>query len=388
MAPNPAVLLRELASSVGAVGAPNGGWVALAIVSLLVARASLPQILFGQQGWLRSLPVSGGQHRRTLLVALIASLGPVLAVELAALMAVPTVYRGTLSGSKIVALPLVALSVVMVVLPVRGVGDRPMIGWVARLLAVLSLGSLLGGGWLGVGAGLGFLLAADRLAGDVAVRRDRGPRPESGLDSTILLTWRALGARIAGPLVPGAVVLLFARLFRINNGLTLLEAGPAIRAVGIACSALAIGSLANAVLSRRPPWPWVRSLPWSASRRARLDAVAIGLPVLLGLVVPLAVADWRSALLVGATLPPLALLGAGAIRRGRGRTSGAAGELLFAAAIGAPLVGFLPGSLILGLALVPLLDRAAARAERNLRVSGWDELRHRAEGDSLSWSAR
>ena len=58
MAPNPAVLLRELASSVGAVGAPNGGRVALAIVSLLVARASLPQILFGQQGWLRSLPVS------------------------------------------------------------------------------------------------------------------------------------------------------------------------------------------------------------------------------------------------------------------------------------------------------------------------------------------
>ena len=51
---------------------------------------------------------------------------------------------------------------------------------------------------------------------------------------------------------------------------------------------LALAQMAEALAVRRPAWPWSRSLPWSAARRAGADALILGghvLPLVL-LVVP------------------------------------------------------------------------------------------------------
>lgn len=136
---------------------------------------------------------------------------------------------------------------------------------------------------------------------------------------------------------------------------------------------------------RRPAWPWSRSLPWSAARRAGADAAILG-----GHVLPLVLLAARidpAALVILAILPLLSIRAAGAMRRAPERRTGAAGEIVFEGALLAALAALLPWTAILPLALVPWALRAAAERERRQKVSRWLELHHLAAGDPQSWSA-
>jgi hypothetical protein len=389
MAPDPAVLARRIAESVVAAGRPTGGLLILTLLVAAAARTALPLLLVGQRGWLRSLPASAAAHRRAILLSLVATALPILLFELAAVGAVPALYQSRLSGAKLVALPLLAWAAAAAVLPVRGAGGGRWSGLLSRVLALAAIGLGTRGTWAGDALALAALIGADRMAGAVAAGADRRPiEVSSPVGGSLLSSWRALGPRLTAPLVLGAVVMLFARLFRLNNDLSLAESGPATRSVAIVGLALALGMLGDGLLSHRPLWPWARSLPWSAAYRTRLDAAALAVPAGIGVLGPLALVDWRSALLTGLTLPLLALVASGAVRRGRGRTTGTLGELLLAAAIGSPLLGMIPGVALVSLLLVPVADWTAARAERNARPTEWDELRHHPDGDSLSWTGR
>ena len=145
--------------------------------------------------------------------------------------------------------------------------------------------------------------------------------------------------------------------------------------------------IAAIAVTRRPAWPWIRSLPWSSTARAADDALAIGLP---GVVVALAsgIVDTRTAIVALAMLPPIASLAVLLSHGARGRLTRVSGALI---AIGIGLgiaVAFYPLLSVPALVMTPLLVRAAAKLDRRQIVTGWHELHHDAAGDSLAWSAR
>lgn len=107
--------------------------------------------------------------------------------------------------------------------------------------------------------------------------------------------------------------------------------------------------------------------------------------MLLGYATPLLVATAvlspvaTLALLVAA--PTFAFRAAGAMRASAGR-AGIAGPLVLEGALAAGLLALVPWVAVLALALLPLVRRAAARLERDVAVTAWDPLRHRAAGDA------
>jgi hypothetical protein len=98
--------------------------------------------------------------------------------------------------------------------------------------------------------------------------------------------------------------------------------------------------------------------------------------------------DWRTAIVVVATIALVASVAAGAARRARGRQTRAGGEILVIGGIVAGLVTVWPLVALACLALAPAAIALAARSDRRLVVTAWDELHHVAEGDTLAGSAR
>jgi hypothetical protein len=148
-----------------------------------------------------------------------------------------------------------------------------------------------------------------------------------------------------------------------------------------------LAALAQSLSLRRPPWPWARSLPWTARRRVAADALLLavlaapvaGLPLLLA---PAAAAA------VGALVPLLALRASSALRTGIAERTGAAGRVLLEGATAAGLIALVPWLAAGCLALLPWALRSAAESERGLKPTRWTCQHHLAAGDSLSWAAR
>ena len=151
--------------------------------------------------------------------------------------------------------------------------------------------------------------------------------------------------------------------------------------------ALYVGAVADVIVTRRPAWPWIRSLPWSSTARAADDAMAIGVPAA---VVALAsgIVDARTAIVSLAMLPPIAALAVLLSHGARRRLTRVSGVLVVTGIGLATAVAFYPLVSVATLVLTPLLVRAAARRDRRQIVTGWHELHHGATGDSLAWSAR
>lgn len=437
--PDPADTLRTVMRSVvgreAGTGPPPGGRLVYAALAVALSALGARRSAVGAAGWLRSLPASARTVRRAAWAGAVLAALPAAVFGATALALTGWVYRTPLDGAKVAGLPLLLAAAAAVALRVEPPGGR-----------VLALGALFGaawGTWPTLVLSAGALGAWDRTTGGLApppepstggVRRRRpvthargagawaasGPRGArlAGLALAARWAWRAAGWRpwLDG-LAAAALPVAFAAFVRANNA----DLAPGTRAwvarLGAGLGAAAyVGVGAGALLARRPPWPWVRALPWSAATRVAVDAVVLGAPaagvgvgaalVLEWLASPLgaalhaphaATARAVAALAVAVAItggPALAVAAvaavaaAGALRAGAGRQTGAAGELALVSVPAAVALALRPalagGAAAVALALGALAVRRERRAAGAVR---WDELRHGIEGD-VGWITR
>ncbi|HEY4561639.1 MAG TPA: hypothetical protein VIJ36_01590 [Thermoanaerobaculia bacterium] len=359
--------------------ASGGTAVLFAAVMLGAAAEAAPRVCRGLSGWLRHLPVSGLAHRRAAGLAIaIAQIPLLLGLLFLAAFASLTPIALLADALK---LTVTALATALCVTPAAR-------RWAARppaLAAAVLAGS---GGWETLGLAAALLVAADLVAGPLARSGAPAvhlPRASRGTLLELRIVWRALGTSLLGACVLGLLPLGAAFAFTANNSLAPEHVRMAARLGAGLAVVLALAQMAEALAVRRPAWPWSRSLPWSAARRAGADALILGghaLPLVL-----LAARIDPAALAALAILPFLSVRAAGAMRRAPERRTGAAGEILFEGGLLAALAALLPWAALLPLAAVPWALRAAAERERRQKVSRWLELHHLAAGDPQSWSA-
>jgi hypothetical protein len=377
LSPDPGGALLSLARGLES-GAPS--WLAAfglwASWNAAVAREPLASTL---RGWHRHLPVSGADERRAAWLALSLCQAPVLSFAV-----LLWIGAGLVDGSwhwqVPVAVVLVGLASAAALLPWRSGWPRwiAMAAFVAAALGTaisLTLGALM-------------LWVVDRRGGRLWIspetvhRAERPPRA-GGTFLPWLIAFRALGWRIPLSWLVAAVPLAIVWLFLRNNSLILAQEATGARVGGGLALLAVLVSLAGALKLRRPPWPWIRSLPSTSRRRVVRDAVLLAVAALP----PLWVSGW---LALTAALPLLAGLIfqsvrlSGALRRdagGASRLGGQAfGELcLVQLAIAAS--GWTAAILLL---LVPWALRDATRHEQRQKVTRWQELHHLALGDPAS----
>ena len=196
-----------------------------------------------------------------------------------------------------------------------------------------------------------------------------------------------MGWRIFGPLPAAALALAAAWFYTRNNHLGQPDLGFVARLWSIIGLTLYIGGVADLVVSRRPSWPWIRSLPWSSTARAVDDAIAIGAPALV-IALGAAVVDLHTVLVALALLPPLAALASALLHGARRRLTRVSGPLILVGVGLGTAVAFQPLVAVLALVATPIVIRVAAARDRREIVTAWKELHHDAAGDSLAWSMR
>lgn len=360
-------------------------------LSAAVAAATAPRLTTGLTGWLRHLPASGVAHRRALTAGLVVAQAPVLLLLLAG--GLMTIYHSPATTlPRLVGLVPMAWCSVLGALPLRRH---------ARVLAMAaSVAAWLGSwGFLAVAALL--LVIADRHAGPITTakrrllikRRREGPvagqlavnRPPSPIRLWAVIGWRALRWRLFASWVAAPCVLIPAWLFLHNNRLEPAHELGAVRLAGVSTGVVVMAMLAEGLVKRRPPWPWIRSLPWSAWFRVAADGTLLAVVALPVMVLAAGMAPSTLPAVV-ATLPLLALRGSAAIREGAGRSAGASGPLLLEGLLVAGAVALVPWLAAAMLVLAPVAARLAIDRERRQPVSRWHELHHLAAGDPLSWS--
>lgn len=376
---------RVVLAAIAALFAPPAPSVAAALVLMTVcagaAAAAAPRLTTGLTGWMRHLPAGGVAQRRAVTAGLALALAPIMIVLLVAVL-VTAEQASTVFARLAGMLPLAWAAALAGTRT-----NRP----VARLVAAVAGVAAGVGSWALMPLAVALLVIAEASTGTIASPplrgRHLGLRAAAALPTGAAWLWlrvtgRALGWRYAGASGAAFPVLVPAALFLRNNHLSPVQEGLAVRLVGVLATVMVLATLVEAVAKRRPPWPWVRTLPWRAGRRAGLDAVLVGaaaLPVVL-------MAAWLSPSALPALLavvPYLSLRAAAAIRRATGSPSG---DLLAEGGLVAAGVALLPWVVLLLLALAPLAARWAAAADQRQPVERWDELQHLATGDSLSWS--
>jgi hypothetical protein len=393
-------------------------------VALSLAGFAAPRVVTGLAGWLRHLPATGASHRRAAVLAIAVAQAPMFLL-IALLAAVPRLTGSAATSDAAVrwaGLPLIALAAAFAVLAARGAatavpGAAPPSGMAALgarrgaavLPAALAAGLCAGlGSWTAIAAALALLAFADLAAGSLqrspasrswtveitattagtATTMTKGPR-RSAAALTARIAWRAVGwRRTAAAFGIAAPPLAAAAFFLHNNPPPLVslqeQAGAALLGGGTAC-ALLLAHVAGLLATRRPAWPWARTLPWSSRRRVLSDAA-----FLAALCLPLAAAAacLRPAALAPllATLPFLALRAAAALRRSPENRVGAMGAVLAEGLLVAGALALLPWLALAFLAAAPWAARDGAARERRLKVSRWMERHHLSAGDPASWS--
>jgi hypothetical protein len=350
-------------------------------ICLIVASFASRRICLGLNGWIRHLPLEGKIHRRMAGIAIFIAQIPILAI-LAGLAVIAIKLYQVPAALFIAGLPFVGLSCGLWVLPVK----RKLI---TRSLAALAAIGFSSNNWEFLAGGILLLVVADGISGPLVRKKkhSRPSRPFKGKFLVLTINWRALRLR---PLVPYLLSLPFlgaAQLFIANNNPPPLLAEQMIRFSGALGQVLFCSIFANILASRRPPWPWIRSLPWKAKTRIVWDSCFIGLHA-FPLVVLLATMNLKSMLPVALSLPLLACYSAYSMRQESGSAMGASGKVLLLGTFASLLLCLVPWSSLCFIALTPMAFHKAIKAEKHQKVSQWMELHHLAAGDSLSWSER
>jgi hypothetical protein len=336
---NPAKSLEQLATS---IAGRSFSWSAIAGMSALafwLALWAAPRVTLASAGWIRHLPMSRTQHEIALIVAAACAEAPLVAAALG--LAVLESWRsGAIAWPGFIAPPLVAIATAAIAVVVR------------------------------------------------PLRRRSSPLrwSPSHVPLEVGLALRALGARVVTVWVTGALPLGAAALFVTNNVLPHAFVSLGVRLGGALGATLALARYADALATRRPSWPWARSLPWDARRRVTGDAVLFG-ALCSPIIVATAALDLTAAVAVVALLPLLAIRAAAAMRRGGESRTPASGPVLVEGAFASGLVALVPWLGLAALAAVPIALRLAIERERALKVTRWSALHHTAAGDTLSWTA-
>jgi hypothetical protein len=306
---------------------------------------------------------------------------PVLAIMAGLAIVAMKLYKVS-SVPYIAGLPLAGLSCGLCVLPVK----RKLI---TKSLATLAAIGFSSNNWAFLAGGFLVLIAAEGISGPLVQKKKHSKfhRPFKGMFLVLSINWRALRLR---PLVLYLLSLPFlgaAQLFIANNDPTPILAEKMIRFGGALGLILFCSVFANMLASRRPPWPWIRSLPWSAKTRIVWDSSFIGLHA-LPLVILVGVMNIKSMLPLIAGLPLFAAYSAYSIRQAPESVMGASGRILLFGTFGSLFLCLIPWSSVCFLALTTLILNLGTKAEKHQKVSQWLELHHLAAGDSLSWSER
>lgn len=143
--------------------------------------------------------------------------------------------------------------------------------------------------------------------------------------------------------------------------------------------------IAGRLSERRPVWPWIRSLPWTARERVLIDAIFMAILSFPQLSLT-ALLDIRALWPVACSLPLVVIVASLIMRRGYKYRLGAGEMITYVGIAGAVTISLFPWISLLYLALTPLSIKYAADEEKNQKVSLWHEMQHLAAGDPLSWS--
>src|SRR5687768_5362330 len=354
-APDPLLWLRYLALGVAADGFGSGPLIGLTLIAAALARDGVPRLTLGLGGWTRSLPGTGVQHRRGVMFGLpIVQLPLAAAVVLAAVLTV-IAYRAPLSGPKLLGTPLALLAAGAMAVP----AGRQYIASVGFGLSALLAAW---GTWSALAISVALAAGTDLVAGPIRFPRHRAAVASPAMPGSLRMyrfTWRAVGWRLVGPVPLPLFALVAAWFYTRNNELGPADTGFVARLWGVIAVALFVGAVGDIVAARRPAWPWLRSLPWSSVARAVDDAIAVGAPA-LGVVLATVVVDLRAAVVVLATLPPLAAFAAAALPGARRRLSRVSGRLFVVGGLLGTAVAFQPWVAPIVLAFTPLIVRYAA----------------------------
>ena len=382
-APDPLVWLRFLALGVAGAGHTSAPLVGLTLIALALAFEAAPRLTLGLGGWTRSLPATATQHRRGVTYGL-----PIIQVPLAVAVVLAVglttlVWHAPLSWPKLLGAP--------VALVAAGAAAVPARRWFVAIPAFTASALLAAGGrWTTLAASVALYAGADLLAGGLRfpARRTTIAAPAGpGALPMFRFTWRAIGWRLLAPLPMPVLALAAAWFYSRNNELGAADTAFVARLWSIIAVALYIGAVSDIVVSRRPSWPWIRSLPWSSAARALDDTIAVAVPA-IPIALCTAVVDLRTTFVALAAVPPLAALATVLLHGARRRLTRVSGRLLVVGPLLATAVAFQPWVIVVAIAATPLLLRAAASRDRREMVTGWKELHHHAAGDSLGWSTR
>ena len=382
-APDPWPWLRFLALGVAGAGHGSGPLIGLAVIALVIARDAVPRLTLSLGGWTRALPADGVQHRRGVTYALPIIQLPLLAAASIALVLTVYAYHVPLSWPKVL-----GAVVSLVAAGATAVPARRTVASMPCFLAATFVAAL--GDWLTLASSIAFFVLGDLVAGSLRFPSRRAAVPGPATPGSLRMfrfTWRALGWRLLAPLPMPALALAAAWFYTRNNDLVGPEVGFVARLWSVIAVALYAGAVADVVVTRRPAWPWIRSLPWSSTARVADDAIAIGAPA-LAISLAAALVDPRAVVISLATLPPIAATASLLLHGARRRLTRVSGFLVIGGVLLGIAVAFYPLFAAAALATTPLVVRAAARRDRRAVVTGWKELHHDAVGDSLSWSAR
>ena len=382
-APDPLLWLRFLALGVAGSGHDSGPLVGLTLIALGLARDAVPRLTLGLGGWTRSLPATAASHRRGVVLGLPIIQLPLAASALIAVALTALVWHVPLSWPKLLGAPLALIAAGAAAVPAQRWFIAAPLFTVATIMAAL-------GQWTTLAGSAALFVVADLSAGGLRfpARRPAVAAPAApGSLQMFRFTWRAVGWRLLAPLPMPVLALAAAWFYSRNNELPPADTAFVARLWSVIAIALYVGAVGDMVASRRPSWPWARSLPWSSAARAVDNAIAVGAPA-IPIALLAALVDVRTTVIALAVLPPLAAFASLLLHGARRRLTRVSGRTVLVGAAFATGVAFFPWLVIFGMLATPLLLRAAAWRDRREIVTGWKELHHDAAGDSLAWSTR
>lgn len=349
------------------------------VISLSIAGMAGPRVCHGLDGWIRHLPASSRMHRRLAIFAIFIAQIPILVV-LASLSVYALIRFEAPAAAYLAGLPLLGLASAQYVIPVK----RKM---VIRPLAIIACVCLASGHWLFILGGLTLFLVTDSISGSLSPIRKHPSFHHSFKGSLLHLTiaWRAIRFRIIIPYLLSLWVLGTTALFLSNNNPAPSLAVKAICFGGTLSIAVFLAFVSNMLVTRRPPWPWVRSLPWSAKVRILIDALFLSLHT-VPLIILIALMNRKAVFPIIVSLPFLALYAVHITRHALEYRMAASGKILLAGSLAALSISLIPLISPLFLVLTPFVLKFAVEAEQSQKVSRWLELHHLAAGDPLSWS--
>jgi hypothetical protein len=382
VSPDAGSTLKKLVLGVSTGREGIGASLVLAAMLVGVSEWALPRLRPATGGWIRHLPIDGAALRRSLLAALAAAQAPFLIAS--ALLWLGGLLTGIpVEIVRLSALVVMALGAAFLVLPARR-------RWITTAMGALAILCCLPGRWDALALGAATIIVADLVAGPVERARSARLRPRLALSGSFvpaLIVVRAIRVILPLAYLISLLPLAAAWLFIRNNRLEPSFVTAAARMGGACAMALLFSQVSAALHARRPPWSWLRTLPWSGAARVVSDAVVLG-ACALPFVVAGAFLDPRALPPLVLVLPLMAVRAAAAVHGYRESSTGPGGFVLAELMLVAVWLGITSWTVLPCLFLLPFALHTAGEKEKRQKVSLWSERHHLEAGDSASPAGR